>query len=255
MKSLLQMSNAAHIRLIVLSVAIMGCAYVPRALARSGQDDGFCLAEKWDPYEVAIAHIQHYPELNSESEDKLKKDWKTQVEGIFVGVETGSGCHAFFAPSTADSDWESLVDRETRGQPTKIIEWRPNLAAAEKKVATAKMSDTVSTKNVAGKKATPPVAVSRLANNPGGKGINATKCLTVKKNQDGTRSLFNICSYDVEAAWCVTEPNARCKPNSTWTIHAGSGYPLVEDGQNIWFGACKGANSPMELKPSSMTCK
>ncbi len=83
------------------------------------------------------------------------------------------------------------------------------------------------------------ISASEFAYSQSGEGISATKCLAVRENQDVTRSLFNTCSFDVEAIWCVTSAGARCRPNSSWTIHAGSGYPIVDPGQHIWFGACK----------------
>ncbi len=81
-----------------------------------------------------------------------------------------------------------------------------------------------------------------------GDGEDAKNCVSVREPDDdnGSAYLVNNCGYTVEAAWCVENVDCQNGLSNTWTLGAGSSYPVYGTSgraYEVQWGACRGANT------------
>lgn len=70
--------------------------------------------------------------------------------------------------------------------------------------------------------------------------------LTSPSGWGGKQALENTCSYDIEAAWCISRMGGGIcsRLDNSWTIHPGVEMPLdAKQGDTVVFDGCKGANT------------
>lgn len=145
--------------------------------------------------------------------------------------------------------WLEFADPQHSGQPYGCDEknWKADFANS-----TSRVEFTTWEPNSASAAPSEPITPPQKD-----KAQNASGCITLNDVERAQRALVNTCGYDVEATWCVTSGSHKCSPDNSWTIHPRGKELIMETGDKVWFGACKGPNSIDMANTSSegVVCK